>query len=299
MMNYDNIGYHSNKLLKMKQLYILDPSSKKFICPRCEKKTFVRFIHAETKEYLPMKYGRCDREIKCRYFVHPYEKKEEESFSVMLSDQMKPTLKDYDKNTFILALAERYDIEAINTVIEKFKIGTGSGKYAGWPIFWQVDHFGNIRTGHMIKYNGLKRTKYQNWTHSLLYENYRLKQCLYGLHQLKGLPTGKQINIVEAEKTAIIGSIYFPGETWMATCGKNNLKRDSLVWLHPHPIHLYPDTDSIEYWRKIASGYNNVTLYDWRRDIFTDEIAGLAYGSDYADFLLNHTPEELKPYALN
>lgn len=52
--------------------YILDKSSKKFNCPNCGKRSFVRYIDTHTYEYLPEIYGRCDREQNCRYFLDPY-----------------------------------------------------------------------------------------------------------------------------------------------------------------------------------------------------------------------------------
>lgn len=56
----------------MKQYkYNLDKSSKKFNCPKCDKKTFVLFINNETNQYLPFEYGRCDRENECSYFISP------------------------------------------------------------------------------------------------------------------------------------------------------------------------------------------------------------------------------------
>ncbi len=39
----------------------LDPSSKKFVCPNCGKRKFVKYISTATNEYLPEKYGKCDR----------------------------------------------------------------------------------------------------------------------------------------------------------------------------------------------------------------------------------------------
>ena len=41
--------------------YSLDKSSKKHICPNCNKKTFVLYIDTVTGEYLPTDFGRCDR----------------------------------------------------------------------------------------------------------------------------------------------------------------------------------------------------------------------------------------------
>ena len=50
---------------------ILDKSSKKFSCPNCGQKTFVRFIECETGDYLTENLGRCDRESKCGYYAQP------------------------------------------------------------------------------------------------------------------------------------------------------------------------------------------------------------------------------------
>jgi hypothetical protein len=52
--------------------YKLEKSSKKYHCPNCNKKTFVYYVDAETGDYLPHQYGRCDRESKCSYHLSPY-----------------------------------------------------------------------------------------------------------------------------------------------------------------------------------------------------------------------------------
>ncbi len=51
--------------------YSLDKSSKKFICPSCGKRRFVRYINQITNEYLDEAYGRCDRETSCGYHNNP------------------------------------------------------------------------------------------------------------------------------------------------------------------------------------------------------------------------------------
>ena len=51
--------------------YTLDTSSKKFICPNCGKKTFVKYNEVATGNYLADTLGRCDREVKCGYFNKP------------------------------------------------------------------------------------------------------------------------------------------------------------------------------------------------------------------------------------
>lgn len=51
--------------------YTLDKSSKKFICPNCNKKSLVLYIDTETDNYLVDDFGRCDRETNCGYHKAP------------------------------------------------------------------------------------------------------------------------------------------------------------------------------------------------------------------------------------
>jgi hypothetical protein len=51
--------------------YILDKSSKKVICPKCNKNNFVLYVDSETGDYLTSEFGRCDRETNCGYHKAP------------------------------------------------------------------------------------------------------------------------------------------------------------------------------------------------------------------------------------
>jgi hypothetical protein len=51
--------------------YSLDKSSKKNICPNCNKRTFVFYVDTEKGKYLPPEFGRCDREQNCNYHKAP------------------------------------------------------------------------------------------------------------------------------------------------------------------------------------------------------------------------------------
>ena len=51
--------------------YSLDKSSKKFVCPNCNKKTFVLYVDTETGNYLTTDFGKCDREQNCNYHKAP------------------------------------------------------------------------------------------------------------------------------------------------------------------------------------------------------------------------------------
>ena len=51
--------------------YILDKSSKKHVCPSCNKKSWVFYLDTITSEFLPPDYGRCDRSTNCNYHKAP------------------------------------------------------------------------------------------------------------------------------------------------------------------------------------------------------------------------------------
>jgi hypothetical protein len=51
--------------------YTLDKGSKKFLCPNCNKKTFVLYIDTESGNYLTTDFGKCDREQNCNYHKAP------------------------------------------------------------------------------------------------------------------------------------------------------------------------------------------------------------------------------------
>lgn len=131
--------------------YQLDKSSKKFHCPECNKKRFVRYIDTETGNYLHKQYGRCDREANCGYFLNPYKNG---YAKINRSDTLSPKrnvnitpqkqvyypetllykmLDNYDQNSFLQNLlfnvpypVESYDIEKI---IELYYLGTISKGY--------------------------------------------------------------------------------------------------------------------------------------------------------------------------
>jgi hypothetical protein len=51
--------------------YNLDKGSKKFICPKCNHRTFVLYVDKETGNYLPDDFGWCDRATNCHYHNAP------------------------------------------------------------------------------------------------------------------------------------------------------------------------------------------------------------------------------------
>lgn len=45
---------------------------RKHTCPRCLKKSLVRYVDGDSCEYLPEQYGKCDHSGSCGYFFDPY-----------------------------------------------------------------------------------------------------------------------------------------------------------------------------------------------------------------------------------
>lgn len=149
----------------------------------------------------------------------------------------------------------------------------------GHTMWWQIDEQGRVRTGKMMKYkvdgHRDKEAPYNfDWVHAALYRDENLPQyddmktdevqTLFGMHLLN--ETKGDVNIVESEKTAVIMSILY-GHTsgvWMATGGKQNLKREKLLPIieAKRRIVLFPDRDAIEEWQKLADSidYQNMTM---------------------------------------
>jgi len=244
----------------------LDKSSKKFVCPNCGKRTFVRFVDNETGNFLAENYGRCDRETECRYYSHPVnEKKHFSTFKIpevvttsyINSKLMSQTEIDYNQNNFVSFLLKYFDAKQVGKVLEFYHIGT-SKHWEGANIFWQIDNRNRVRTGKIMLYNECsgKRIKepynHVNWAHSVLkLKDYNLKQCLFGLHRIN-IELSKPIAIVESEKTAIIMSIEAPDFLWLATGSKANLKEELLKPLRNRKIILHPDYGEFEDWQKVA-----------------------------------------------
>ena len=191
--------------------YILDQSSKKFVCPECNKKRFVKFIDTETNEYLPEEFGRCDRENNCGYYNDPYKS----GYSKMIWEQeqgietniqikrpvfrakpqqqkklvfipvteLRNTLKDYDKNIFIQNLLKNvsfpFEIEELEKIISLYRLGTIPEN--GAVCFPFIDVKQNVRAIQEKIFDATNHTdkskKYHtSWLHTRLqYTAYRNK----------------------------------------------------------------------------------------------------------------------------
>lgn len=294
-MNSVNI---MNKI-KMKQYrYFLDKSSKKFVCPKCQKRTFVKYYDFETQGYLSDDYGRCDRETNCRYHNSPkglicgsFEVKEARQ-SYHDFELVKKSCRNYKSNNFIKFLETIFTIDEVREVVSKYFIGT-SMFWGGATIFWQIDDEQKVRHGKVMLFNQNtgKRMKsadgkaYISSIRSLLkLKDFNIKQCLFGLH-LVGEENKKTIAIVESEKTAILMSIFKPELIWLATGMKSGFNFELLKPIIKYKIVAFPDKSEYDDWLKKAIELNNIgfkiLVNDWL------EHTDFAKGTDLADVYIN------------
>lgn len=279
--------------------YSLDKSSKKFNCPSCNKKRYVRYVDINSNNYLDYNFGRCDRESSCGYHFSP-SGNTIVSHTLVVPKEIQPTFmnddllgaygKDYNNNCFIKYLKMHFTVKEIKSAIRRYFLGT-SHHWQGATVFWQIDQFMNIRTGKIMLYNkeNGKRVKepysHITWIHSLLKkDNFVLQQCLFGIHNLCDYKTDDLICIVESEKTAVIMSMLYPEYLWLATGSKSNLKYELIKPLKNYNIVLLPDKLEFEDWNTKAMFFGrngfSVTCNSLLNQL------RVSSGSDLADILI-------------
>ena len=110
--------------------------------------------------------------------------------------------------------------------------------------------------------------------------------CLFGLSQLQTAPADQPIALVEAPKTAIIATAYFPQFTWLAVGAKPYLNAERLAPLKNRSLFLWPDSDA----------YHDITNAQGRsiRGWLSKAAELQKEGSDIevSDFLERHATDE-------
>lgn len=310
----------------------LDRSPRKFVCPGCNQRKLVRYIDATTKEYLPEEFGRCDRQDHCGYHINPYTAGFEKNKQVEQSARPKATnipqpkyyipesilnatLKQYEVNSFIRNLMKLVPIQEIEKAISLYRIGTVSkGARAGSVTFPFIDIVGNIRAIQVKLFDETNHTRRNgtDFIHSILFRYYhsmnkplplwlndylkneKYVSCLFGEHLLTRYRTNP-VALVEAPKTAIIGTLYygFPDNPcnflWLAVYNKSSLTVDRCQALKGRKVVLFPDLGAFTDWQSKEKDLINEISGAWfsTSDILereANEIERQA-GCDLADFL--------------
>ncbi|MEO5776235.1 MAG: DUF6371 domain-containing protein [Flavobacterium sp.] len=263
--------------------YNLDKSSKKFVCPKCNKRTFVKYIETETGNYLNDEFGRCDRETSCSY--HSTVKGEtNNSFEVKYIAPSEPSfhnlelvdksMNDYLNNNFIQFLKTIFTNEEVKKVTNKYLLGT-SKFWNGATVFWQIDDKELVHAGKVLHYVSDTGKRYKtkegkgliNWVHSILkLKDFTLHQSLFGLHLINET-NQKTVAIVESEKTAVIMSVFKPEYVWLSTGGKGFLKYNMLLPIKQFKIVAFPDKGEYKDWLNKAVELNKfgfkIDVNDW------------------------------------
>lgn len=242
----------------------LDTGSRKFICPSCRQKTFVRYRDNETEEYLPDNIGRCDRENRCGYHYTPKEYFRDNNIQVSISEKketivpppapvdfisvglMQRSMAGYTESNFSQYIMSLFAESMGSDLLLKYFVGRAKADGGKANIFWRIDCEGKVRTGKIMVYHpGTgKRNKeiHPTWVHnSMLPFNHEL--CFFGEHLINEFPE-KTIAICESEKTAVIASFFFPQFNWLATGGASGCKwREHSVFkvLENKDVILFPD----------------------------------------------------------
>lgn len=255
--------------------YRLEPYSnrQKTVCPSCGQKTFVHYLDTETgARVMEGLYGKCDREIECAYHLRvPLERKDisyvARRTSIYQPAPLPPKPDTFpfeyvtksrahigDGNVFVDWLRSLFHDDLTNFLIDKYHIGTTK---KGETIFWQVDGEGQVRTGKTILYgkDGKRRKDVKppvNWIHSKLIATgtinaYNLKQCLFGEHLLSK-DKKSPVYVFEAEKTAVLASVFFNEVICVATGALQNINADLLKSLRGRTVSFFPDKGAAGVW---------------------------------------------------
>lgn len=300
----------------------------RYTCPNCgRRREFTRYVDTETNEYVSEEVGMCNRLDQCGYHYPPREyfrdkgigidpksrpyplpsvsiKPEvtELPFKIYPSNIVRATQAHYHRNGFTSYLHNQFGEEALALLLRRYYMGTTK---KGETIFWLVDVEGNARNGQIIPYDpmtGRRRkdvTPPVTWVHKKQpIEEY--KNCFFGEHLLAQEPE-KAVALVEAPKTAVIASLYFPGYVWLATCGKYGIKWGEASVnkvLQGRNVFLFPDLgydktaqlSTHDVWRKKAAELRDkgimMEVVDLLERVATPKEK--EQGLDLADYLVRH-----------
>ncbi len=273
-------------------------------CPNCGgRKQFARYIVSETTEPFADHVGICNRASKCGYNYTPKmfyadnpelktkragDFKKQKSFRVApqkfepppkldfhTAGDLKESLGRDGENPFIQYLFNLFPdcADEIQAVADKYFIGY----FNNLTCFWQIDVFGRIRKGKLLRYDpvsGKRQTVYRwteknengadeeveiktYWVHRILQKRGRmsadanLKNCFFGEHLLR-LEREKIVCVVEAEKTAVLAALCFPQHLWLSVGAQGHLTEERMKVLAGRNVIFYPDADAFELWKRKA-----------------------------------------------
>lgn len=255
----------------MQYKYSLDPSSKKYSCPQCKKKSFVVYLDNETKapvdEY---QFGRCDKENNCGWHKHPGQDPE---LAAKAKDfvphpdpevvQIFPDQKEIDiiinRTRTAVSPLHKYCNSKLIPYDHLFRFGVYSDEEK--TVYIYRNAAGQVCNLKWFKYKDDGHRDKEFNAYSLknpphtppkdgskdFVKKYRM--CLFGEHLLD--PSKQKIVcVVESEKTAAIASYFYPQFDWVACGSANGLSDgqngtpDKITPLRGRKVYWLSDADN-------------------------------------------------------
>ena len=331
--------------MRYKQPYLRPYTGKesRTVCPQCKKSnSFTLYLDGDTNQPISPTVGICNHANSCGYHYTPkqyfIDNPQRGGFEPRPTRVIQPPQRpkpmglipiecmDRTRSTdsnfvyFLTGLFKSLDNSiSIEEPCRTYKLGATKDKRV---IFWQIDINGNVRTGKIMQYNPTTGKRVHNasgaidWIHNTLKradklpDDYNLKQCYFGEHQLNEQPD-KIVAITEAEKTAVIGSVLYPQLIWLGAGGVAGLTVEKSKVLKDRSVILYPDLSNpelpkekqaFEIWSKRADEIRQrygckIVVSDILEKNATDEEK--RNGLDIADYLIKQmrqAPDQVKVF---
>lgn len=292
---------------------------RKHECPKCHaKKHFTRYVDAVTGQEAGPAFGICDNATKCGYKQYPTSDllpkgasvlvdskdmmpeflfdQEEDTASSIPAYQVLKYMSGYKNNKLYQYLITLFDEKDVLDAMYRYRIGTiDYFSWKGCMLFWQIDRDYVVRTGKIMEYKSEtgKRVKgddssdgapHVTFFHCREYPDFNLRQCLFGEHLLNEYPESQEVNIVEAEKTALACYIKNPKKIYLSVGGIQNIREKAMRVLSDRKIIFHPDKgEAFNIWSKKVEdqlpGYNTkVSSFLERTDLVGDK-------DDLADYI--------------
>lgn len=158
-----------------------------------------------------------------------------------------------DRSNLFRYLVNRFPryLEVIRKVFWDYRIGcsqsyqlNGCNACSTFPM---IDEKGNCHRLKIIPYplDNHHRIKSLDKKGDIIQRSGKGTKLIYfGSHLLNRYPN-KPIALVESEKTALVGQIFFDKFLWIATGGKGNLKHHHASFMKGRILNLFPDVDGL------------------------------------------------------
>lgn len=272
--------------------------SKKYRCPSCGHDNRYRRFIDDNNHLLPEQYGICDRMNSCGYANFPRKEDSIPTFekvkvvtipkeiSYIPEEDMLITQERLDFNVLFTYLSSLFDYNTVKKVFQDYYVGTVDF-YGQSPCFWKIDLDGRVRTGKVMRYSDKgKRVKEDysfKWMHR---RGSHFVQVPFGAHLIE---KGDIVNVVESEKTALICSIFYPEQKWVAVGGSNCLKQLEYLKNYASYFILHPDSGMYYYWRSKALKY--------KLNFLIKSYDHLPKGDDIADIIIKYADTKIKTFS--